>query len=64
MIVLVFVVCLAAEPDSCRKARPEFEAPYRTVGACLAGAQTAAIRWQDRHPAWAVRRWTCGGPTA
>lgn len=63
MIVLVFVACLMANPGSCREASPAYEARYPSVRACISDAQNAAIRWQDRHPGWTIRRWTCGGPT-
>ncbi|WP_084536867.1 hypothetical protein [Azospirillum halopraeferens] len=62
MIELVFVVCMVASPGNCHSERPSFVAPYPTTQSCMFEGQMLAAEWQQTHPGWIVRRWTCGPP--
>ena len=57
MIELSFVVCLAAAPSDCRTERLQFVNVSPMT--CLVGAQAQLASWQERHPGWEIRRWTC-----
>lgn len=62
MIELVFVVCMVASPADCHQERPAFQPAYVSSVSCMMDGQVRAAEWQDTHPGWSVRRWTCGLP--
>jgi hypothetical protein len=60
MIELILLVCLTASPEQCHEERPAFQATGYTMTACLFQGQIIAAQWQDEHPKYVIRRWTCG----
>lgn len=62
MIELVLVACLLREPARCES----HQLPTEPMGLveCMVASQQYLVRWQDEHPTWRVRRWTCGFPRA
>lgn len=64
LIELVLIVCSLIDPGECAIRRPAFEPVYDSVRACAVQGQLAAVRWEEEHPDWTVRRWTCGAPKA
>jgi len=57
MIVLTILVCLTADPMSCK--RVDLATDVGPV-ACVLHGQAAAAEWQAGHPKWRVERLTCG----
>jgi len=62
MIELVLIVCLAAEPASCREERPGFEG--LSMISCVTQGQALAARWLADHPALTLSRWRCAAASA
>lgn len=62
MVELVLIVCSLLNPQECNIRQPAFESIYGSLRTCLVQGQFAAIRWEEAHPEWEVRRWTCGAP--
>jgi hypothetical protein len=62
MIELMLVACLLAEPDRCET----HQIPTEPMGIyeCVVTGQQYLVRWQEQHPRWLARRWTCGLPRA
>lgn len=58
MISLVFVVCLAAQPDACEERSLAYLEPISPME-CLMRAQPELAVWAEEHPVWRVRRWSC-----
>lgn len=58
MISLIFVVCLAAQPQQCEERSLTFIESL-SPGACVAQAQPELARWAAEHPIWRIQRWTC-----
>ena len=57
MIELSFLVCLAAAPSDCRTG--QLRSVDVSVTTCVLGAQAQLASWQEGHPDWEVRGWTC-----
>lgn len=60
MIALVFVVCLHADPQTCRERNLLFADPELTPMTCLMTAQTRLAEWSANHPQWRIGKWQCG----
>ena len=62
MIELFLVACLLREPARCES----HHVPTEPMGLveCMVTSQQYLLRWQEDHPTWHVRRWTCGLPRA
>ncbi len=63
MIELVLLACLLKEPSRCERHHVPTAESMGMVE-CIVTGQFQAARWREEHPAWAVRRWTCGPPHA
>ena len=55
MIVLVLIVCLSAEPATCREERPPIDAA--SAMACMVQGQQIAAAWVEEHPKWRLTGW-------
>lgn len=64
MIELMLVVCLANSPTSCHQERPAFQMPFEHALACMREGMFRVVEWQNQHPGWEVRRWSCRPPEA
>lgn len=63
MISLIFVVCLAAQPQECEERSLVYlEAASPT--SCMMQAQPELARWAAEHPVWRIRRWSCSNAAA
>ena len=58
MIALVFLTCLATEPDTCRERNLVF-AENLTPMACAMQAQPILAEWRNGHPDWRIAGWRC-----
>jgi biotin carboxylase len=59
-VTLLLLVCLAADPSSCRTEPIDFAG---TQIECALYGQQAAAEWLAQHPKWRLAKWRCG-PTA
>jgi len=57
MIELLFIACLASDPDQCRERSLLFTgvSPMQ----CLMGAQPELAKWVNTHPNVRVKSWRC-----
>lgn len=60
MIALLFVVCLADDPDNCQQKNLLFADHQLTPMACMMQAQTRLAEWSASHPQWRIGKWQCG----
>ena len=58
MIELAILACLAAE--DCRDFSLLYDPREVSLMTCMVGSQAEIARWQESHPLWTVRRWSCG----
>lgn len=61
MIELAVSACLAASPV-CRDFSQLFDAREVSLMTCMISGQLTVAGWQESHPGWTVRRWTCRYP--
>lgn len=59
MIELLVSVCLASG-GGCRDVSLLYDARDVSVMACVTMGQVEIARWQEDHPGYRVRRWSCG----
>lgn len=59
MIELVFLICLASDPENCKPLRPAFAPDYRNVMACLTDGMVRAAQWSENNNEWTIVRWRC-----
>lgn len=64
MIELVLVACLLKEPSRCEQQYLPTAETTNNVMSCLVTGQFRAVQWQETHPGWIVRRWSCAAPRA
>ncbi|MGB3243545.1 MAG: hypothetical protein WBB25_03350 [Sulfitobacter sp.] len=57
MIELLFVVCLASDPNQCRQRSLVFTDVSPTQ--CLMGAQPELANWIATHPNQQIKSWKC-----
>ncbi|WP_417729322.1 hypothetical protein [Roseovarius sp.] len=57
MIELLFVACLAREPEICEERA--FQYTDRTARGCMARAIPELSKWAQTHPRWRIARWSC-----
>lgn len=64
MIELVITACLATA--DCQDFRLPYYEQDASIIACMIGGSATIARWNAEHPAWIIRRWSCGvrGPEA
>ena len=64
MVELVVLACLLTRPQYCEEFHLPFLRPAAVLG-CVGKQPTLEIvQWAIAHPEWAIRRWTCGPPSA
>lgn len=61
MIELLISACLIGG-DDCRDFSQLFDAREVSLMTCMISGQPAVAGWQESHPRWTVRRWTCRFP--
>lgn len=60
MLEIIASVCLLYEVDRCKEVTlPTATEQALTPMQCLMGAQIDLARWQDEHPRYFVKRWSC-----
>lgn len=59
MIVLVLLVCLAGDAQTCKDVHLSYSAQSVTLMQCLMGGQAQIAQWSNGHPKWRVKRWKC-----
>ncbi len=57
MIELLFVACLRGEPATCENRTLQFA--DLSLMTCMMAAQPELARWQQEHPIWMIKHWTC-----
>jgi hypothetical protein len=60
VIELVIVACVLA--GECKETRLTYDARDVSLLNCMVFGQAEIARWQGQHPAWKVKRWSCGLP--
>lgn len=58
---LIFTVCLAADPGSCRTEQLSFES-NGDLKQCVFLAPPEIAKWSEEHPGLNVIRWKCAMP--
>jgi len=58
MLELIIAACLAT--GHCRDFQLLYDARETSVMTCVTMGQAEIARWKESHPAWIVRRWSCG----
>ncbi len=61
VVNLIFTVCLAADPSSCRTEQLTFESRGNLMH-CMFLAPAEIAKWTEQHPALNVVRWKCAVP--
>lgn len=61
MIELLFVACVATEPEQCRERSLVFTDV--TPAQCLRGAQPQLAKWSNAHPGFTIKSWRCEAVT-
>jgi hypothetical protein len=59
MLTLVMTACLLVDMKHCQEQHLLFSSEELTPMQCVMGAQPEIARWQDEHPKWFVKRWSC-----
>ncbi|RZK82985.1 MAG: hypothetical protein EOO66_25205 [Methylobacterium sp.] len=59
MIALTLLVCLHADPDTCRPERVAFEG---SMMSCTLYGQAVAAEWLATHPKYRLKTYSCGRP--
>lgn len=59
MIELALLVCLTADPSSCKDVGLTYSSESMTPQQCLMRALPEVAKWADTHPNWYVKRWSC-----
>lgn len=61
MIELVLTVCLLAAEGQCKEVRLSFqdEQQFSTPYGCMIGGQIEITKWNESHPKYFVKRWSC-----
>ncbi|MGB3246612.1 MAG: hypothetical protein WBB25_18915 [Sulfitobacter sp.] len=57
MIELLFVTCLAGDPEQCQHRSMLFTDV--SVNQCLMGAQPELAKWSATHPREQIQSWQC-----
>ncbi|MGB0661555.1 MAG: hypothetical protein ACPGNV_15425 [Mangrovicoccus sp.] len=57
MIELLFVACLASNPDACEERSLLFSDISPMT--CMMGAQPELAKWTETHAGWTVDKWSC-----
>ena len=57
MIALTLLVCLHADPISCRPERVAFDG---SLMSCTLFGQAVAAEWISTHPKYRLKKFTCG----
>ena len=57
MIELLIAACLVS---GCREFPLLYDAREVSLMTCMVAGQAEIARWQEFHPLWTVRRWSCG----
>jgi len=57
MIELMFVACLATEPEACREQSLLFS--DITPMTCMMGAQPELAKWSATNPGYEIKHWRC-----
>ncbi|MEL6768829.1 MAG: hypothetical protein AAFP17_16735 [Pseudomonadota bacterium] len=60
MTTLVFFVCLASAPESCREREIPIYEPISPM-ACVMQAPDTLAQWRETNPNWQIQRWSCRG---
>lgn len=60
MIEIVLTICSILESPECRMERLTYMAEQVTPHQCMLYGQHEIAKWQEGHPNWSVRKWTCG----
>ena len=57
MIELIFLACVAHDPDACREHSLQYV--DMTPMTCMMGAQPILAQWGNQHPNWEIKNWKC-----
>lgn len=58
MTYLVFVACMAMQPDECDTRTVAIYEDVSPMG-CMKSAQPTMVNWVDMHPGWEIANWRC-----
>lgn len=59
MTEMLISVCLSATGAECHEFSLLFDGAEMSLLTCMMRGQTIVADWQQHHPGWQVKRWSC-----